>query len=169
MSVEGIKTNKFRPLELNERNVNTTFNRCLPTGEELENYTLNHHTQVFIPELTKRESQRISLSKDKVQGYKSTIRYLVGQIKSFHSDKSAFMLQEGFIRYDGTVWTRDYEILFKLYNLALSSALISDFALASSDMICSVKSPECNPTLSPKDPNFETWYEEYKGKHPELF
>ena len=65
-------------------------------------------------------------------------------------------------------WTKDYDVLFKLYSLGLSSASISQF-VAHKDIIGSVKSPKCESTLSTRDPNFSEWYEEYKMKHPELF
>lgn len=158
-----VKTAKFRALELNERNVDILFNRCLPTGEELKNWDLMYPTQVLIPELTGRESQRIFLSKEKIEANRNTILYLLGQIKSFHSDKKAFVLQEGFIKYDGTVWTEDYGTLFKLYHLALSSALMSDFALTQSK-ICAIRSHEIIPTLSPRDPNYAAWWEEHKSE-----
>lgn len=167
MSVEGIKTNKFRPLELNERNVNTLFNRCLPNEHEVQHF-LCYSTQVLIPEITGRESQEVSLSIEKVNEYKSTILYSLGQIESFHSDREVLALEEGFLRYDGVIWTKDYEVLFKLYHLSLSCNYILDFSLAS-EKICSLKNPVCIPTLSPKDTNFSEWYEGYKIKHPELF
>ena len=160
---EIVKKDKFRPLELNERNVQTLFNRCLPTDEESKNIFQCYQTQVLIPEITGRTSQIIPLLKEKVDANKETIRYLLGQIESFHSDREVLALQEGFVKYDGTIWTQDYETLFKLYHLALSSNLILDFSKVS-DKICSLNSPECVATLSPKDPNYQEWFSGYEAK-----
>ena len=91
-----VKTSKFRLLELNERNVNTLFNRCLPNEYEVQHF-LCYRTQVLIPEITGRESQEVSLSKEKVNENKSTILYLLGQVESFHSDREVLALEEGFL------------------------------------------------------------------------
>lgn len=165
MSVD-VKTSNFRPLELSERNVNTLYKRCLP--DESKSFEEIYPVQVLSPQHCGRESEVIRLSEDKIAAYKTIIRYLLGQIKAFHGDNETFALQEGFMRYDGTIWTKDYDVLFKLYSMGLATVLISDFCLYK-DIIGSVKSSDCIPTLSPKDPNFEIWYEEYKEKHPELF
>lgn len=42
-----VKTAKFRPLELNERNVNTLFKKCLPDEEELQNRASVRNAQVL--------------------------------------------------------------------------------------------------------------------------
>ena len=160
-----VKTAKFRPLELNERNVNTLFKRCL--HDESNPFEECYHVQVLRPEICGRTSEWIQLSKNNVSAYASTIRYLLGQIKAFHVDTDTFALQEGFMRYDGTIWTKDYEVLFKMYSLGIASVSISDFALYK-DIIGAVKSSKCVPTLSPRDPNFETWYAKYIEEHPEL-
>ncbi|MBQ3532409.1 MAG: hypothetical protein IJA51_01765 [Oscillospiraceae bacterium] len=165
MSVEGIKTNKFRPLELNERNVKILFKKCLPNGDNpAEEVCL---ARVLKSEYCGKESEIIRLSKNNLLERKSMIQYLFGQIKAFHRDSSAFALQEGFLRYDGTAWTKDYDTLFKLYCMGLATASISDFA-ANKDIIGSIKSPDCIPTLSPKDSEFSEWYEGYKNTHPEF-
>lgn len=164
MSVD-VKTSNFRPLELNERNVNTLFKRCLP--DERNSFEGLYPVQVLSSKHCGRESEVVRLSEDKISVHKTIIRYLLGQIKAFHGDNATFALQEGFMRYDGTVWTKDYDVLFKLYSMGLATVSISDFSLYK-DIIGSVKSTDCIPTLSPRDPNFSEWYEGYKNTHPEF-
>ena len=166
MSVEGIKTSKFRPLELNERNVKAIFKRCLANEDNTKEGV--YYSQVLSLEKCGKESEIIRFSKEMVDAYTSSIQYLLGQVKAFQDYRETFALQEGFLRYDDTFWTKDYDVLFKLYALALSSASITNF-FSHGELITSAKSPLCVATLSPRDPNFSEWYEGYKIKHPELF
>lgn len=156
-----VKTAEFKPLELNERNVNTLYKRCL--HDESNPFEECYHVQVLRPEICGRISEWIQLSKNKVSAYESTIRYLLGQIKAFHVATDTFALQEGFMRYDETIWTKEYDVLFKMYSLGIASVSISDFVLYK-DIIGAVKSSKCVPTLSPKDPNYAAWWEEHKGE-----
>ena len=125
MSVEGIKTSKFRPLELNERNVKAIFKRCLANEDNTKEGV--YYSQVLSLEKCGKESEIIRFSKEMVDAYTSSIQYLLGQVKAFQDYRETFALQEGFLRYDDTFWTKDYDVLFKLYALALSSASITNF------------------------------------------
>ena len=168
--MKNVRIEKFRTLELNERNVNTLFKRCLAEEPEISNLNLYYTSQVLKPNYTGRNSESIKFSRERINTNTRTIQYLLGQIKNFHipagdTGVSAIALQEGFLRYDDVIWTRDYDALFALYHLALCSASISDFVLSNSNQIIgATKSPKCTPTLSPKDPNFPAWWEEHKGE-----
>ena len=166
MSVD-VRTNKFRPLELNERNVKAIFKRCLANEDNTKEGV--YYSQVLDPEYCGKTSELVRFSKENIDLYTPVIQYLLGQIKAFQdSSRESFALQEGFLRYDDTFWTKDYDVLFKLYALALSSASITNF-FSHGELITSAKSPLCVATLLPRDPNFSEWYEGYKIKHPELF
>lgn len=157
---------KFVPVELNERNVKALFKRCLANEENTKEGV--YFSQVLSQEKCGKESELIRLSKEMVDAYTPSIQYLLGQVKAFQDYRKTFALQEGFMRYDDTFWTKDYDVLFKLYALALSSASVTNF-FSHGELITSAKSPLCVATLSPRDPNFSEWYEGYKEKHPELF
>ena len=154
-------SDNFRPVELNERNVKALFKRCL--ADETNSSQGTYFSQVLDPEKCGKTSEIIKFSKEMIDSYSQSIQYLFGQIKSFHDTRETFALQEGFLRYDDTFWTKDYDVLFKLYTLGLSSASITNF-FAHKDLITSAKSPECIPTLSPRDPNFQSWYAGYESK-----
>ena len=47
----------FKQLELNERNVNTLFKRCLPDEEELKSRSFLKNAQVLIPQICGKESE----------------------------------------------------------------------------------------------------------------
>ncbi len=162
-----VKTAKFRPLELNERNVNTLFKRCLPDEEELQNPASLRNAQVLKQEYCEKESETVLLSRNKTNDYRQTILFLFGQLKYLYSGNSSIVLQEGFLRYDDTFWTKDYAVLFKLYSLGIASNCISPF-VKKGDVIGSIRVDDCVPTLSPRDPNFETWYAKHIEEHPEL-
>ena len=160
---ESVKIEKFRPLELNESNVSKLYKRCLADESELNNLNLYYTSQVLKPTYTGRSSEIVKLSKEKVNANTQTIQFLLGQIKNFHSTSTAIALQEGFLKYDNTIWTQNYDTLFQLYHLALSNASISDFVL-SGNVIGATKSPSCIPTISPKDPNYQEWFSGYEAK-----
>ena len=159
----------FTPLELNEGNVQAIFNRCLSKDEEKVSFDKTFISQILKPTLTERESKEIILSRENVNKNRQVIKFLFGQVKNIHGDCSAIGLQEGFLRYNDTIWTRDYDILFELYCLSQSCGLITDFSALPEDhsIISAIKASNCTPTLSPKDPNFPAWWEEHKSEWKE--
>ncbi len=148
----------LRTLELHERSVRTVFKKCL--ANETNSNEGFYYSQVLKPDYCGLVSEVVKFSREAVDTYAPTIRYLLGQIKIFHSSEETFDIREGYLRYDGLLWTKDPEVLLMLFSLALSSASISPF-VSLKGFTLSYKSPECIPTLSPKDPSFAEWYEAY--------
>ena len=161
MSVD-VRTNKFKPLELNERNINTLFKRCLPDEEELQDPASLRNAQVLKQEYCEKESEMVLLSRNKTIDNRQTILFLLGQLKYLYLEYSSIVLQEGFLRYDDTFWTKDYAVLFKLYSMGIAGNCLSPF-VKKGDVIGSVRVEDCIPTLSPRDPNFAEWWEEHKN------
>ena len=153
----------FKPIELNERNVKALFKRCLPDEIESKNSDSLIFSQVLSPEYCGKSSEKVFLSKQKTKEYRASILYLLGQLKPLNLNRPAFALQEGFLRYDDTFWTKDYDILFKLYSLGLASACLAPF-VSTKDLITTAKSSDCIPTLSPRDSNFQEWFNGYEAK-----
>ena len=154
-----IEEQGFRPIDLNEDNVQAIFNRCL--AKEGENF---YNVQVVGLELSKNPSDIVQLSGEKMKKNDQNIRYLLGQLKTIHlPNVKAITLQEGFFRYDNHVWTKDLECLFQLYALALGSVYFRGFGQTKDGNITSlIDYNRCTPTLSPKDPNFPAWWEAHK-------
>lgn len=130
----------------------------LPNEEELSNFDLIRNVQVLQPEYCGKDSEKIFLSRQKSLENRKTILFLLGQLKPIHSKYSTIILQEVFLRYDDIFWTKDYDILFKLYSMAIASNCLSPFGLRN-DVIGSIRVEGCLPTLSPKDPNFTVYKE----------
>ena len=160
---EDIKNNNFKPLELSERNVQTLFKRCLPSEEELANPNLIRNAQVLKSQYCGKESEKTLLSRQKTMENRSTILFLLGQLKYLHLGYSSIILQEGFLRYDDNFWTKVYNTLFKLYSMGIASNCLSPF-VSKNDVIGSVRVEDCIPTLSPKDPNYQEWFSGYEAK-----
>lgn len=156
----------FRPLELNEDNVQAIFNRCLATEEEKCSFMKHRALQVLKPLLTGKTSAEVYLSTEKIGENQKNIEFLFGQIKNIHYNNSAIGLQEGFITYQDTVWTREVENLLKLYALAQSKGLITEFSALPTDpnIISAIKASDVRPTLSPKDPAFPAWWEQHRAE-----
>lgn len=161
MSAENTGKTILRILELNERSVKTLFKKCLANEENTKEGV--YFSQVLRLDNCGKESAIIRFSKEMVDAYTPSIQYLLGQIKAFHGANQTFALQEGLLRYDDTFWTKDYEVLFQLYALALSSASITSFS-SLKNLIISAKSPLCIATLSPNDSYFAEWWEEHKNE-----
>ncbi len=162
----GFKDIGYVCLDLNEGNVQAIFNRCLAAEEEKEVFDKHFCCQILKPTLTEKTSEEVILSREKGKQNRQNIKFLFGQIKNIHGDCSAIGLQEGFLRYDDTVWTKDYGILFKLYCLAQSQGLITEFSALPADpeIISAIKASNITPTLSPKDPAFPAWWEAHKSE-----
>ena len=156
-----IEEQGFRPIELNEANVQAIFNRCL--AKEGEDF---YNVQVLGSELTKNPTDIVQLSRQKMEENDQNICYLLGQLKTIHlPDVKAITLQEGFFRYDNHVWTKDFNSLFQLYALALGCVYLRGFGQTEDGNITSlIDYNRCTPTLSPKDPYFPAWWEEHRGE-----
>ena len=152
--------------DLNEGNVQAIFNRCLETEDEKETFDKSFCCQILKPSLTNKTSDEVILSREKVEQNRLNIKFMFGQILNIHGDCSAIGLQEGILKYDDTLWTKDYGIVFKLYCLAQSKGLITEFSALPSDpnIISAIKASNVVPTLSPKDPNFPAWWEAHKAE-----
>ena len=74
-----IEEQGFRPIDLNEDNVQAIFNRCL--AKEGENF---YNVQVVGLELSKNPSDIVRLSGEKMEKNDQNIRYLLGQLKTIH-------------------------------------------------------------------------------------
>ena len=88
---------------------------------------------------------------------------MLGQIKPLNQNNAGFALQEGFLRYDDTFWTKDYDTLFKLYSLGLATNCLTPF-VSTEEFITTAAIDECVPTLYPNDPNFQSWFSGYEAK-----
>ena len=148
-------------IELNEGNVEKIFNICLAKGQEPF-----HNIQVLGPGIAKKASDIFQVSIQKVKDHDQVIQYLLGQIKKFHifENTDNIRIQDGFFRYDGITWTKDYDIMFKLYSLGLAGGFIRGFVRTKSDIVSLLYPNRCIPTLSPKDPNFPAWWEAHKSE-----
>lgn len=159
----------FTPLDLNEGNVQAIFNRCM--AKEEKDSGDSFPIRILSKELTSKETPLVFLSDKNISLNDQNIKYLLGQINIFHKNyNNTLILQEGFKKYDGTFWTKDYDNLFQLYALALGSGYFRDFAQltrgAKKGSVVTMTAT-IQPTLSPKDPNFPAWWEEHKSEWEE--
>lgn len=165
-SIIAERKSKFEPIDLNSHNIQVVFNKCLATDEEKLDSNKHKKRQILKKQLAQRESEEISLSTEQTQNNKQTVQFLLGQIKNVHGKLPVITLNEGFVRYDDTVWTKDFDMLFRLYLLAQACGYLSDFGLLKNNpnLIAANKASDLTPTLSPRDPNFKAWWEEHKSE-----
>lgn len=157
---EEIK-NSFIPIELNEDNIQEIFNKCIANATTKTTVT----SSLFPTALGyERGSEKlIRFDKDLLLENKATIEYLFGQLHRVHNPNGSFKMSiDDFnTTYQNTHWTSDKAALLKLLYLGVTPEVlaISPFSAATS---LSVITPQVKPTLSPKDPNFQAWWEDHK-------
>ena len=167
MSVNRRKTDtSYKGMELNENNVQLIFQNSITTIETPENDRLSSilfsRTGGFSPE----EEEILYFSKNKILQNQKHIAYLLGQLKNAHtpSEDSHLSIQDAFIDYTGKKWTKNNAILLELLYLGAVDGIdcIAPFTKNTGSAI--FVTDIIKPTLSPKDPNYPTWFEEHKSE-----
>ena len=159
--VKSENEGKFKPLDLNEGNVQAIFNRCLAT-EDTKEYiksVLEQKEHGFA-----QDSKGILFDRKKIQRDNiHAIEYLYGQLLTAHNGSntiSATGKVSATMTYTGKIWTTNNGILQMFFHLGLASDTIYPFSVNHN----SAFPRKIRPTLSPKDPNFATWWEEHKSE-----
>ena len=186
------ESNKFKPQELNEANVQAIFHRCLKKEDAKEVV----RTALFTTLLgyTDEEEIVIAFDKEALRKNEKNIRYLYGQLKSTHTAeneakrhsvddfRTTYMdtiwvqrksaeneakrhsVDDFRTTYMDTIWVQRKSAVHELLYLGGNSVLglLSPFSKRQNDT--AVISNDIKPTLSPKDPAFPAWWEEHKGE-----
>lgn len=156
----GFKNKKivksFTPIDLNEENVETIFQRCLATASTTEKQSSALFRAQYGFENT---SAPISFDRKKILENKEAIKYLYGQLQTIHSGNFTFAPSDLVKKYSSLSWTNNKGILMEFLHLGNSIALYNPFQADSktTNFIQKIK-----PTLSPKDPKFAEWYKDYE-------
>mgnify|MGYP006864514348 CR=1 FL=1 len=160
--------NGFKPLDLNEDNVQAIFNRCLYSTDSKE----RSEARLFYTRLgySEEEANPIYFDKDILIENKPNIEYLYGQLDSVHTGKYKTESQtiKDFIKsYTQKNWSQNKGILLELLYLAsnVEVSILSPFNKADGDT--TRIRPDIKETLSPKDPNFPEWWEKHKSEWEE--
>ncbi len=153
----------FKALELNEGNVVAIFNRCLTKSDGSPVLT----SMLFPPSSGYLPSDKLhflKFQKDEMLKDKKTLEYMFGQLQVVHSQKSTLSMDDFFKNYAGSEWTHDKSSLMELLFLANCEEvdLIAPFNAFRNDTTNFAK--PIKPTLSPKDVNFDKWWEEHKSE-----
>ena len=158
---EILKT--FTPVELTESFVQSIFNRCLAK----ENTNEVAFATLFPTALGYQSGSEklIQFDKEILLKNKATIEYLFGQLYRVHNPNGSFdmSIDDYNTTYENKHWTSDKVTLLRLLYLGVSSKthFITSFRAETNK---STISPEVKPTLSPKDPNFNSWWEAHKSE-----
>ena len=89
------------------------------------------------------------------------ITYLFGQLQSIHERLHVLDLKDILKKYNGTFWSKEKTTPVYLLHLAIAAGLI--LPPQSTSKQCLIMQ-EIYPTISPNDPNFQSWYEQNKSK-----
>lgn len=156
----GFKNKKpvFTPLDLNEENVHTIFNRCLATDTTVktQGIILFHKTLGF-----HEDSNPVIFDKEKLERNKQQIKYLSGQLNDLYQKKPKITPVSVSIKYTGQQWSSTPGIIMEFLHLATSLHFIYSFLAETKEASLNNK---LTPTLSPKDPHFSDWWEQHKSE-----
>ena len=150
---------KFKPLELNEGNVQAIFNRCIATKEskELIGPILFSQKNGY-----PKDSEPVIFDKAQFLKNEKNIDYLFGQLQDVRSSKHEFTPSSVAVDYHGELWTQDSGIILAFLHLGYANHLFESFVRIPSGDYAYV--PFIKPTLSPKDPDFPEWWEAHKAE-----
>mgnify|MGYP001140853398 CR=1 FL=1 len=162
-----IEEQGFRPIDLNEDNVQAIFDRCLYTLES-KNCA---EARPFYQRLGYSEEEKaVYFDQDILLKNKKAILYLFGQVSAVHTGKAkneAQTIADFMMAYPGNNWTNNRGRLLELLYLGstIETAILGPFNKERGDI--TRISPNVTPTLSPKDPAFPAWWEAHKGEWEE--
>lgn len=155
-----LKSDIFKPIELNEGNVQAIFKRCLADEKSSDILRLI----LFSKRMGYQEdSLPINFDRKKVASQQANIKFLFGQLQIIHENKKIAMPSEFSKKYTGEEWTKNNGVLLELLHLGASCPLMMAF-LAKDNRASLYHIPI---TLSPKDPNFPAWWAEHKSEWEE--
>jgi hypothetical protein len=151
------KENLFHPMDLNNSSVQAIFNRCLKKDNTKE----IRYSTLFNKDLGYEKTDiPVHFDKDLIKQNTKIIKYLYGQLSVIHNGLFSVTFDTVQIKYDGTQWTKNNGIIMEFFHLGVAANIMSPFS-ANSQCAGFIK---IEPTLSPKDPNFPTWWEEHKSE-----
>ncbi len=85
---------------------------------------------------------------------------MFGQIENHHTKNHRITPKSASVKYTGEIWTKNNGILMEILHLASASTLITPFL----EETKTATLLNYEPTLSPRDPNFDSWYKDYQAK-----
>ena len=111
-------SSQFKPIDLNEENVQAIFSRCLDTSENEKETSI---TTLFPPELGYEYDSAllISFNNTEILKNKKNIEYLYGQLNEVHkkNSKGRVNISDYTFKYSGNHWTTDKGTILKLLYL----------------------------------------------------
>lgn len=153
----------FTPIELNEGNVQSLFEKCLATESTAVYVESILYQKAFGYE---EDSNPIYFDSEKLLNNLKYIRYLYGQLKTTHEHSNTISTSEQntdrvMLNYKDEIWTENKGVLLQFFHLGVGSNTIFPFNLQGSSGFQNVG---IKPTLSPNDPDFSQWWEEHKAQ-----
>lgn len=150
---------KLEPKDLNFETIQQIFKDCIPVGNQTKNITAVSLQQISggFP----KDSDPVYFDTDKLEENKQNIQYLLGQLYAIHRGDVLLHMSDILKKYNGYLWSKDKIASIFILHLGMG---IGQFSGPSAENLSCLIFEKIEPTLSPKDPNFEEWYKGYKQK-----
>ncbi len=148
---------KENMIDLNEENISNVFKYCIATrdispDDLISTSFFEKEAQIPVPEM--------KFSRQRLHEKSNVISYMFCQLEKIHKNDLEILLEDGFKKYDGSVWTTNKTMVFSLYYLACATGFLPKFKPVprlkafASDLLLNYF---IEPTLSPNDSNFDEW------------
>ena len=145
-------------LDLNEESIIKVFTHCV-WQEEMPKEEAS--SVAFLSQTGNHNVPAVLLHRKRLEEMKGTVAFLLGQLRVVHQRTDPFRLGDGFLKYDGTCWTKNRMALFCLYFLAVGTDLLPVFEPKESTAACLLGTQyTLKKTVSPNDPTFLGFCEE---------
>lgn len=157
---------EFDPIDLDESFIEEIYEEALTDDKHF-----NHPIEVLRPDIVQNRSGIILLDPSVIAKYSEYIDYMFGQMISFHNTSFPYMtFNDGRIDYFGYCWTKDKDVLLKLYALGIENGTIYPFVLSKNGVIVTKKDMLVIPTFNTCEDKFPEWFEnvykkQYKPRH----
>ncbi len=152
-------------MDLNERNVQKIFERCLADTNTVEKLVTYLFSRDF--GYSEKEEDWVYFDKNKIKEEEQSILYLYGQLYAVHhlGQCGSNMLTSSSVskKYTGDPWSRNSGILAELLYLGRCTNIISPFMKEFGGVLI----VPFDGTLSPNDPKFPEWWKEHKPEWEE--
>ena len=157
--LEEVRNDAFVPRTLSTDNVHFVFNKCV---SEDEPGTTSGVLFTTIGGYAPKVNDIMFFNNQKLSENRQTILFLLGQLACVHTADSTPDINNLTLNYFSEKWTTDNIALLELLYMASAIEVLAPFNAKGNTTIIDLST--LKPTLSPRDPFFETWWEEHKDE-----
>ena len=123
MDKSNIPNNLLQKLTLSNENILKIMYDCRVTPQTKSPLAVS-----LYDETSPKTAPKMKFDFNKLNNYKSVVRYFLGQLHAVHAHQHYLSIGEGIIDFNGKKWTEDNRTVLALYYMAIGSGIIPPFS-----------------------------------------